>query len=99
MLGFDGPEFARWKPLGGLDGGLCPQTDPRELQGRARLIVSDGWTALSFWDRTVDDRYASNAAFLAQGEHSFSDMIQIAAGSYPREYARITEAAPIALAP
>src|ERR1700693_4562864 len=35
-----------------IDGKLCPAG--AQVQGRALVHHKDGWTALSFWDRSVD---------------------------------------------
>ena len=49
-----------------------------EEQGEAVLHHKDGWTALSFWDRSVDKRGACNSTYFAQGTFSFDDMVAMA---------------------
>jgi hypothetical protein len=58
-----------------VDTGLCPGKRDRrgevacenQREGEAALHHLDGWTALAFWDRSVDTRHGSNSAFLAEG--------------------------------
>lgn len=49
-----------------LDGCLLP---PNEPQTQAKLYIAhiNGWTILSCWDRTGDERGNSNASFLFEG--------------------------------
>ena len=35
----------------------------------------DGWTALAFWDRSLDHRRNSNSAFFWKGDHNFYQML------------------------
>lgn len=69
--------FTRTNPWGvKIDGGLCP---PQSFgEGRARLHHKDGWTAVAFWDRTVDTRPGSNSAYLAEGTFTFEEMVEMA---------------------
>lgn len=69
-----------------VDGTLCPPG--QQFQGRCLIHHKDGWTALAFWDRTIDERNNSCSVFLAQGEHSFSDMLMIARRDFPAIVAR-----------
>lgn len=55
----------------GIDGKLPPGfRNPRtgivdeQIEGLATLTHLDGWTAIAFWDRSVDERGGSNSAFL-----------------------------------
>lgn len=47
-------------------------------QGVAALHHKDGWTALSFWDRTGDSRGNSNSTFLFDSVMSFEEAIDAA---------------------
>lgn len=51
--------------------------DP-ETEGMALLHHKDGWTALSFWDRSVDNRFASNSNYFAEGIFTFGQMVEMA---------------------
>lgn len=70
----------------GLDTELAPK--PKDKLGIAALHHENGWTALAFWDRSGDSRGNSNSVFIAEGEHSFAAMKQIAAEHFPRLWER-----------
>lgn len=81
----------------GLDGALAPGfRDPRrgevapedQHQGAAALVHRDGWTALAFWDRSVDHRAGSNSVFLAPGTLTADEMIKLARETFPSVWAR-----------
>src|SRR5689334_1590601 len=79
------------------DGTLAPaRRDPagniREeaAQGVAALHHIDGWTALSFWDRSVDHRGGSNSTFILRGVHSFEEAESLARKAFPQVWARFT---------
>ena len=57
-----------------IDGVLCPEYTIKE--GASKLHHKDGWTALAFWDYSVDKRPGSNSVFFAEGIHGFEHMIQ-----------------------
>jgi hypothetical protein len=88
-------EFTNNNPWGlRIDGGLCPgATDEKgerrhppmeeQVEGAAHIRHKDGWTALSFWDRSVDTRGNSNSNFLAEGKHTFEEMLSIAWLHFP----------------
>ena len=83
-------------PCGPLDGTYCVfPSAVREPQNRGRLVHRDHWTVLAFWDRTADQRYGSNAAFLAKGTHDFVVMCEIARRHFPTVWARITASEPM----
>lgn len=50
----------------------------RGPEGIAMLHHKDGWTALSFWDRSVDKRGACNSTYFAEGTFSFEEMVEMA---------------------
>jgi hypothetical protein len=77
--------------LGQLDGDLQPHFAdcakkrrrhycdcPSGEEGPALLHHKDGWTALAFWDRTVDKRGACNSVYLAEGTYTFDQMVAMA---------------------
>ena len=70
-----------------IDGGLCPE-GARGEEGRATINVLDGWTALSFCDRSVDDRPGSNSSFIAKGVYTFEQMCDIAKKTFPEIWGR-----------
>ena len=65
-----------------LDGALAPE-EREQKQGQALLHRRNGWTAISFWDRTGDSRMGSNSAFLAKGDYTFAEMINLASAAFP----------------
>jgi hypothetical protein len=79
-----------------IDGGFCPGSvrgDPwkrtrPEIEGEAALHHVDGWTVLSFWDRSVDSRGASNSNFVARGARSYVIMRAIAEAQFPDVWKR-----------
>jgi hypothetical protein len=52
-------------------------------EGISTIHHKDGWTALSFWDRSVDERPASNSAFFAEGTFTFEKMLELAKTNFP----------------
>lgn len=70
----------------GLDGRLTP-TDTKH-EGVARLVHKDGWTALAFWDRSVDRRGGSNSVFLFDAALTFDDAVNEAKRAFPSVWAR-----------
>lgn len=83
-----------WKQV---DGALCPNCAPDEawkrtgpeVVGDAILHHKDGWTALSFWDRTVDTRPGSNSNYFAKGEFTFEEMVELAKRRFPDRWSRM----------
>jgi hypothetical protein len=67
---------------GELDSGLAPQIESQP-QGLCKLHHKDGWTALAFWDRSADSRGNSNSVIIAEGAHSFLEMLLIFAENFP----------------
>lgn len=73
-----------------LDGEYCPKTEPHQAEGLAKLHKIAGWTVIAFWDRSADKRYASNAAFLYKGDHTFEEVVAKAKEIFPTVWARFT---------
>lgn len=87
--------------LGVLDGGLAPTLNPwtkepykrQECpQGVTSVTYKDGWTCLSFWDRTGDQRGASNSSFLINKPVDFKEGVELARASWPQLFKRFEEA-------
>lgn len=57
-------------------------------EGAAKLHHKDGWTALAFWDRSVDHRRNSNSVFVVEGVHEFDEAIELARQAYPHIWKR-----------
>jgi len=79
-----------------IDGKMQPRGIPRDSQplGCACLHYKDGWTMLSFWDRSGDPRPNSNGNFIVQGTHNFETMLSLAQIHFPTLMARIGPLAP-----
>ncbi|MDE1834524.1 MAG: hypothetical protein KGH64_04255 [Candidatus Micrarchaeota archaeon] len=63
-----------------VDGGFCIKGI--QYEGIATVTHTDGWTVLSFWDRSIDRRGGSNSNFVVKGTHSFDDMVDIAKNQF-----------------
>lgn len=59
-----------------------------QVQGAATLTHVDGWTVLSFWDRSVDSRPGSCSTFVAKGTHKFDEMCAIGLDQFPSIWQR-----------
>jgi len=55
-----------------------------------RLHHKAGWTAISFWDRTGDDRFGSSSTILTEGTHSLATMLDLFRERLPGVWARVT---------
>lgn len=49
-----------------------------QIEGEALIHYKSGWTAISFWDRTIDGRYGCNSTFIAEGIFNFEQMVEMA---------------------
>lgn len=85
-----------WRSPWGVypDGTLAPHTSKRcgngcstcactQPEGVSAVHHKDGWTALAFWDRSIDRRTNSNSVFLFSGDHDFLRMIALAIEHFP----------------
>jgi|ERR1700722_12854775 len=50
----------------------------KEPLNEAVLHQKNGWTAISFWDRSVDTRGACNSTYFAKGIYTFDEMVNLA---------------------
>lgn len=71
-----------------LDGGLLRGKSLR--QGEAVIEHRDGWTALSFWDYSVDSRPGSSSTFVFDEELEPEAALEAARESFPPVFARFT---------
>ena len=76
-------------PWDRIDGKLAPQ-GPRQVEGQAVLHHKDGWTALSFWDRSVDSRGGSNSNFFFNDTLTFEVALLVAQERFPKVWERFT---------
>lgn len=70
-------------------GGYWTHTGP-ELEGKALVHYKDGWTALSFWDRSVDSRPASNSTYIVEGTVAFEQMVEFAKKSFAARWNKMS---------
>jgi len=60
-----------------------------EVEGEALLHHKDGWTALSFWDRSVDTRFGCNSTYFAEGTFTFDEMVEMAKTRFSERWAKM----------
>ena len=48
----------------------------------------NGFTIVSFWDRSSDKRFGSNSSFIEFGHYQFNEMIALARIAFPKLFAR-----------
>jgi hypothetical protein len=70
-----------------LDTGLLPFKG-EQVEGLATHLYLNGWSIITFWDRSGDSRPGSNSAFVIDGLHSFADCCTIAREKFPSIWAR-----------
>jgi hypothetical protein len=101
---WDRPGHYLWKPDGSrpryeeketpfgytLDGGLLQ--NQKYWQNKLSVVhtIADGWTVISWWDNSVDERPGSNANFVAKGEYSRLEMVEFARLYFPELMHRFT---------
>lgn len=56
---------------------------PDNPNGVTALFQRDGWTAVAFWDRSVDSRPGSNSAFLVHALVTKEELLQMARKQWP----------------
>ena len=74
-----------------LDGTFAPPF-VNEREDVTALSVVHNWTILGMWDRSVDNRPNSNAAFLAPGVRTEAEMWALAREQYPQIVSRLKAA-------
>lgn len=62
--------------------------DEHQTEGHAALVYAGGWTALSFWDRSVDRRHGCVSTFLAEGTYDAPAMLKTCGDAFPRIWSR-----------
>src|ERR1700756_3383092 len=61
----------------------------KEIEGEALLHHRSGWTALSFWDRTIDTRGGCNSTYFAEGTFTFDEMVAMAKERFAERWNRM----------
>ncbi len=57
-------------------------------QGQSAMHHKDGWTAVSFWDRSIDKRSNSNSNYFINKIVTWNDMVDMCKESYPETWKR-----------
>lgn len=60
-----------------------------QIEGVAKVHHLGGWTALAFWDRSVDSRPGSNSVFIFRGELTFDAAVARAKEKFPTVWGRL----------
>lgn len=68
-----------------------------QVQGEAVLSYVGGWTRLGWADRSVDSRSGSHANIIAEGTHSFDEMMALARARFPNRMKQIEAKYPVNL--
>lgn len=58
----------------------------RQVQGEALLHHRNGWTALSFWDSSVDTRPGCSSTYVAKGTFTFEQMVELAKARFSERW-------------
>lgn len=70
------------------DATFLPPRDNPEVEGLASFFHLNGWTIISFWDRSVDSRGKCNSTFLARGVMTFDAICEKAKAEFPDVWQR-----------
>ena len=68
-------------PWENFDGELAPKNTNKA--GIAKIHHKGNWTALSFWDYSIDQRPGSNSIFFIEGIHGFHHIIEFIKKYFP----------------
>jgi hypothetical protein len=82
----DNREACPWS-LGELER-LLPK-DEEQVQGVYVTRKKNGWTAVSFWDRTGDSRLGSKSVFVVNTDETAKEVLKLAKGNFPSIFARL----------
>lgn len=74
-----------------IDGKFCPKED---VAGTGAFHQLKGWTILAVWDRSGDDRGASNSEFFVEGTISLEELKTQAEKVFPALWQRMTKLYP-----
>lgn len=72
-----------------IDGGLLMSLRNMR-EGVAVHALRDGWTALSFYDCSVDSRPGSTSSFMFDVQLSYDEALAAARASFPEVFDRLT---------
>lgn len=99
---YDVPRSMPWSYQSGLDPAIRGETwgarppamdvwmvDEQQTEGKAVLSHKQGWTRLGWADRSADSRRGSHANIIAEGHHTFEQMLEFARTHFPTVMARM----------
>ncbi len=64
---------------------------PRGAEGQAHLFHMNGWTYVTFWNKSYDSRNGNHSDFFTQGIWDFDTMCRIARQEYPMLWKKLDE--------
>lgn len=67
-----------------------PDSQREQVEGVVVHELHDGWTLVSWWDRSADHRGGCCATFLVEGAHTSAEAVALARERYPALFARFT---------
>jgi hypothetical protein len=62
---------------------LLPPKGISQRQFEASYHTKNGWSAIAYWDRTVDPRMNSKSVFMVEGEFNFEQVVEIMCRKFP----------------
>lgn len=83
--------FWKLQPWGkGIDGDLQPFARNGYVvpNGAARFTQEHGWSALSWWDNSIDTRPGSHSTFVVEGAYSAEEVLAMARVRFPWVFSR-----------
>ena len=86
---FNPPENDPWGKH--VDSGLAESPIPGQVEGAAILHKLNLWTAIAFWDRSVDKRLGSNSVFLIDTFMDAEELLLKAAAAFPEVFERLNK--------
>jgi hypothetical protein len=72
-----------------FDGNLAPGGRHKDVEGATAIHYFEGWTAISFWDRSSDTRGGCNTGFFVARVCSFEELCELAEERYPKQWKRL----------
>ena len=66
-----------------LDGGYLKAQKVPDVPGRAAFIQVNGYSIVTWWDRSGDKRGGSNSAFILSGDHTPQEVMRQGAEYFP----------------
>lgn len=84
-------KFWKLQPWGvKIDGELQPlaRRGFHVPNGAARFTLAHGWSALSWWDNSIDTRPGSHSTFVVEGTHTAEAVLAMARARFPWVFER-----------